>query len=708
MRKSVKILLIISVVIVILSIPTLFILSNIMKMGEKPPPFNLDNAPEHVIVARNDLKDKLETHTFSWEEDRLKFLNFSQWMAENCPDILNLVKGWEQRVLFDIENSTYDMWWIISSDSAIIEVSTNPPENFDLTIKLSFKTFTDILRQDETPLSAFLNGDLTYEGPFDNALKVAQITLVVSATVMDTYTPMIFGGPTIEITSNNEDLYIEKGLTLFPCINVTINPDHIGEQHKSQIGSGTVYIVNHDGEIIAQLGNSGHSVHEFINSTTIMMGGQDPGYMELWNYKLDKVETLDVPCGHHDIDYNPTTDTFMVLEYVFSEETWGENNVSVIYDLLSEYNWAGDLIWQWDPRVYFPFNVTRHTSLGVNETFRGGADWMHSNSFVWDKSDKTIYLNVRNLDTILKINYTTGEVIWDAGRNGEFTLYNKAGEEVNTLFGHPHGFERISPNRFIIYDNDLLNQSNPSTMTLENSSGHSRLLEIEIDEINKIMREVWSWLPPNQSYYFPESGGDADRLPNGNTLGTFGGKGLVLNVRDPVILTEVTKNGTIAWELRIPGVNDSYYWVHRVERFYEKPLISIHDQSIDLDKGTLWINLSTWNTIKQEAMSPGVVKIVVDNQEIYQKSIEFSPQWQATTFVITIDNLPSNLNTIKLIIENNDEISNSLILFNRLSSSFLPFGPVILLLGAIMIAIPSIIVFKEFRKTRRIPEQNTE
>ncbi len=698
MRKSVKILLIIGVPIIILSIPTLLIISNIMKMGEKAQPFNLENAPEYVITSKIVLKEKLENDTFTLEENRQQFLNFSQWMADNSPDILGLIKNWEQIVLFDIENSSYDMWWIIGDDSAIVKVGTNPPQDYGLLIRLDFQTFSDILKQVETPLSAFIKGTLTYEGLFNEALKVAQVTAVVSATIMDSYIPSTTGGPTFDITTNNEEFYIQGGLTLFPCINVTINSDSIGEQHKSQIGSGTVYIVNHNGKIIAQLGNSGHSVHKFINSTTIMMGGQDPGDMELWNYKHDKVETLNVPVGHHDLDYNPITDTFMVLEYVYSNETLGENNITVIHDLISEYNRTGGLEWQWDPRIYFPFNATRHASLGANEIFRGGVDWMHANSFVWDKNENIIYLNVRNLDTILKINHTTKEVIWDAGRDGEFTLLDKTGKEVDTLFCHPHGLERIGSNRFIVFDNDLFNQSNPSTMTLENSSGYSRFLEVEIDEENHIMKEVWSWVPPNQTYYFPESGGDADRLPNGNTLGIFGGKGLVLNLRDPVIITEVTKNGTLAWDLQIPGKDNSYYWVHRVERFYEKPLISIHDQSIDLDKGTLWLNLSTWNTIKQETTSPGITRIIVDDQEIYQESFEFSPQWQAKSFIIAINDLPPNSNTIKLVIENSDKITNTLILISNPSSSFLPYGPIILILGGVMVAIPSVIVYKEYKK----------
>ncbi|MFX1517489.1 MAG: aryl-sulfate sulfotransferase [Promethearchaeota archaeon] len=700
MRKSVKILLIISVCIIILSIPTLIIISNILKMGERAQPFNLENAPKNVITSKLVLKEKLENDTFSLEEDRDEFLNFSQWMADNCPDILDLIKNWDQTVFFEIENSTSDMWWIIEDNTAIVEVGTNPPEEYGLLIRFDFRTFKDILMQIETPLSAFIKGTLTFDGPFNDALKVAQVAAVVSATIMDTFTPIVTSGPTFEIITDNEELYIEEGLTLFPCINVTINPDHIGEEHKSKIGSGTVYIINQQGKIVAYLGNSAHSVHKFINSTTVLMGGQAPGFLELWNFKLDKVESLLVPEGHHDLDYNPITDTFMVLEYNYSVEELGGENVTVIQDLISEYNWQGEKVWEWYPSIHFPFNETRHTNFGVNNIFRGGLDWMHANSFVWDKYQNVIYLNVRNLDTILKINYTTKDVIWDAGRDGEFTLLNKAGEKVNTLFCHSHGLEQISPDRFIVYDNDLYNQSNPLTMTIENSSGHSRFLEIEIDEDSKIMREVWSYVPSNQTYYFPESGGDADRLPNGNTLGTFGGKALILNLRDPVILTEVTKGGTIAWKCQIPGVADSYYWVHQIERFYEKPIITIHNQLIDLKKGTLWINLSTWNTVKQEIVSPGNVQLVIDEQEIYQDSFDFSPLWQATTLEISIDDLPSSIRTIKLIIENNDGITNSIILYQKITSSFLPFGPVILLLGGIMVAIPSIIVFKEFNSHR--------
>ncbi|MFX0126402.1 MAG: aryl-sulfate sulfotransferase, partial [Candidatus Hodarchaeota archaeon] len=695
MRKSRIIIIGISVIIVIIGIPAAFIISNILKMGERAQPFSLDNAPEHIVEDKTVLKEKLENGTFSLEADKESFLAFTNWMADNSPDILDLIENWDQVVFFEVENSTSNMWWIIGNNSAIVEVGTNPPEDYGILIELTFEAFTAILKQEETPLSAFQKGLLRYEGPFDEVLKVSQIVLIVSATVMDKNIPVTFGGPFLDVTSDETDLYIEGGLTLLPVFEVIIYPDHIGEHHRATLGLGSVIIVNSKGKIIAKLENSGHTVHKFINSTTVMMGGQE-GFMELWNYKNDILERLPVPGGHHDFDYNPETKTSMMLEYAFSNEMWDGKNV--IYDLLSEYNWNGDLVWQWDPRIFFPFNSSRHVSLGLNESFRGGADWMHANSFVWDKSDKVIYLNVRSQDTILKINYTNKEVIWDAGRNGDFTLLNAAGKEVNSLFSHSHGLERVSSNRFIMYDNDLYNQSNPSTMTLENSSGHSRFLELEIDEENRIMREIWSWIPKNQSYYFPESGGDADRLPNGNTLGIFGDKGLVLNVRDPVIITEVTNDGKIAWELQIPGFNETYYWIQEVERFYERPLISIHNQSLDLNERFLQINVSVWDVFRHEATSSGILRIIANNQEIYQESFEFLPQWQPKTFEITVNSLPNSVNSIELIIENSDEIKNTVVIYKKPGDVLSQFGSILLLLGGFMVAMPVILVI--WKKTR--------
>ena len=661
---------------------------------QEADPFSLDDAPDHIIELKTELKDKFHNETFTWE-DMPTYIEFCQWLADNSPDILDLVKDWDQNVLFNFNNASGDMWFIIEDNSLTIEYGSVYPEDYGIMIDLSFETFIDIMKQDETPLSANLGGRLHYQGPFPEVLKVSKIATTAAATIMDTNIP-VRGEADFNITVDDSNLYIQGGLTLFPLMEVTINPDHLGEHHKSTPGLSSLVIVDDRGEIVAELEDTAHSVHEFINSTSVMMGGQE-GFMELWNFKENILETLSVPGGHHEIDYNPVSDTFMVLEYAFSNETWDDMNV--IYDLISEYNRAGELVWQWDPRVYFPFNSTRHTGLGLNETFRGGVDWMHSNSFVWDKINEVIYLNVRNLDTILKINYTSKEIIWDAGRDGDFTLINKAGEEVDFLFCHSHSLEQISPTSFIMFDNDLFNQSNPLTMTLENSSGHSRYLELEIDEENRIMREVWSWTPSNSSYYMPESGGDADRLPNGNCVGIFGDKGLVLNLRDPVIITEVTRSGDIAWELQIPGQNNTYFWVHRVERFYEKPIISLHNQTLDLNQGTLSINLSTWNNIRESVTSPGTIRIIADGTEIYQDSFSFLPYWQPKQLVISLSNLQSTVGILALVVTNNEGLKTSITLYEKPKPSLpdlFQFLPLTLGIATIVIAVPVIVTASLF------------
>ena len=691
MRRRTKVGLVI-VIIGIILIPLAFILYNILNPGGAVEPFNLDDAPNHIIEAKKELKGKLENETLTWD-DMHTFVMFSQYMADNCPDILELIKNWDETVLFDFGTTDY-MWFFIGSDSVDIKLGTDPPQEYGILIELSFQTFIEIMRQDETPLSSFQKGTLTFDGPFDDVLVIARITEIVSATIMDTNIPPPLTEVEYIITADQSDLYIEDSLTLFPYIQVTVNPEFIGQHHKSTVGLGSVVIVDNYGRTVAELEGSSHTVHKFINSTTIMMGGQE-GFMDLWNYKTNQVETLKVPGGHHEIDYNPVTNTYMVLEYAWSEEIFDGKNV--VYDKLSEYNKNGEIVWEWDPRIHFPFNATRHMSLGINETFRGGADWMHSNSFAWDKGNEVIYLHVRNLDTILKIDYNTKEILWDGGRDGDFTLFNVANEEVEAIFHHAHSLEQIAPDRFIIYDNDLFNPNTPTTMTLENSSGSSRLLEFEIDEESREMIETWSWTPENETYYFPESGGDADRLPDGNTLGTFAGKALVLNVRDPVIITEVTKEGNIAWELQIPGDNETYYWVHRIERFYEQPLIKIHEKSIDLSAGTLYLNISTWNIFKQDAISIGTSRILADGEVIFSDTFEFLPQWQSNGLEITLDNVPSNSQNIELVIENSDGITNNVIIHQVSEDNFLFIVGIPLLIGSAAVIITSAFILRKRR-----------
>ncbi len=654
-------------------------------------PYDLSNAPQYILDIKEDLSGKLTNDTFTWD-DMSDFVIFAQYVADNNPDVFNEIEGWEQGTWFNITDAGH-LWLLVGNDTLIFEIVPIPPPNFGIYLELNFDTVQDILREEITTQQAFQTGRLKFDGNLDEVLKVSWLVETAAATIMGTYTSPYEVLDNFHIRVDNSDLYNRLGLTVLPYVTIKLDPTRIGEVHGGSPETSDVIIVNSRGEIVYRLdANTLNTVQKFVNSTTIISGGKNYGPMELWNYQTGERVILTMPSGHHCLDYNPFTETVMVLEHDKTNltETW-DGNV-ILYDSLREYALNGTLIWEWDGRVHYPFNSTRHTEFGLNLTFAGGADWMHANSFVWDKQDEAIYLNMRNLDTIIKIDYDSKAILWEVGRDSNFTFYNKNDEIVDAIMHAPHGLEKIGENRFIIFDNDLYNTSNPLTMNLEGSLGYSRMLEFEIDEVNETMKEIWSWVPSNQSYYLPESGGDTNRLPDGNTIAVFGNKAEVLNLRDPIYLTEVTPDGEIAWELMIDGDNNTYFWIQNFERFYEKPVINIQESFLDIPNGILNLNLTTWDCYKKDYNTQGTVKIIADGEVIYEDDFIFEAYFKSNFLNISLTNVPSNVKLLEIIVENQDGIKGIEILFDKslpigtiLVSTLVPIGTVGILVGAYFI-----------------------
>ena len=166
---------------------------------------------------------------------------------------------------------------------------------------------------------------------------------------------------------------------------------------------------------------------------------------------------------------------------------------------------------------------------------------------------------------------------------------------------------------------------------------------------------------------------------------------------DPVIFAEVTPDGEIAWEMEVVGGNGTYYWAHRVERFYEAPLIKVHDSTFDSTAQTLLANISTWNCVKQMATSDGSLTALVNGDVFHQEDFEFRPQWLDTNLEISLNNLPTNVNTIEIVIENSDGITNSVYVVGNAPQYV---DPVFYGLIGIMVAIP--VVLRILVKTGRL------
>jgi hypothetical protein len=138
----------------------------------------------------------------------------------------------------------------------------------------------------------------------------------------------------------------------------------------------------------------------------------------------------------------------------------------------------------------------------------------------WDYNDSIIYANFRNLNTFYKINETSGNIIWGCGEFGNFTLLGADGTPLvgsdglpPSLWYHCHTVEMVSPDVFMLFNNDFENNTNQDDC-------RSSLMEITLNETSMTVYANWSWEAP--ASYWNAYGGSILHLPNGDFMGDFG------------------------------------------------------------------------------------------------------------------------------------------------------------------------------------------
>lgn len=366
------------------------------------------------------------------------------------------------------------------------------------------------------------------------------------------------------IINNTKDSW--PGITIFSTQNVTNGIFNVLSTH--------MLLVNNQGEILKERIVKDRRLMglidpQMINDTTIMVTDSYAGYLSFWNLETNAEYTIEningTLLGHHDVMYNPITDTFVALGKNSHE---AEGNIWMV-DTILEFNWKGEILWKWDMSDKVTnyqgtrCTISDHKELGEVFHFKLGEviDYSHCNTIYWDPNTNILYLNSRNLDQVWAIEYPSGKVLWIAGRNGNFAMYDKHGVQKCSLWYHSHAFVPIpgEESKFILFDNDLHNLTNPDNKL-------SRMVEVVIDTETWTMNETWSWQAP-RSYYSP-IWGDADRLPNGNRLGCFGSRTFRLDSLPPfpkggAALVEVNEAGDIVWQLAFP----KGYGIYRARRF---------------------------------------------------------------------------------------------------------------------------------------------
>ena len=85
-------------------------------------------------------------------------------------------------------------------------------------------------------------------------------------------------------------------------------------------------------------------------------------------------------------------------------------------DKIVELNNYGDIIWEWD--LFEEIGINNYNSWYASHCGPGHdyiLDWTHANEVIYDDLSNSVYISIRNLNTITKINYDTKQVVWHLG-----------------------------------------------------------------------------------------------------------------------------------------------------------------------------------------------------------------------------------------------------------------------------------------------------
>jgi hypothetical protein len=201
----------------------------------------------------------------------------------------------------------------------------------------------------------------------------------------------------------------------------------------------------------------------------------------------------------------------------------GNPAASVTEQIIQQFAPNGDLIFQW--RAWDKIDIRdQRTFIDITA---GGFDFPHMNAIDVDK-DGNILLSSRNTSEVTKINKDTGQTIWVlGGAANQFTFVN------DPLQGpaNQHAIRCVGTNHYTMFDNG--DQHSPSV---------SRGVEYQLDPTNMTATVVWQYpgTPTTSLYSFYM--GNAQRLPNGNTLIDWA-------VGNLPKLTEVRPDGSKAFEM---------------------------------------------------------------------------------------------------------------------------------------------------------------
>ena len=312
--------------------------------------------------------------------------------------------------------------------------------------------------------------------------------------------------------------------------------------------------LDRDGNPIWFVGNE--NFEERFVFTQFLKNGNMVGFGPGKGYEIDLdgniiFETPDsINSVHHHITKTSNNTYFLISATVENQYCPEECNPT----LPDEIPWQGDIfreldtegneLWSWNTFDYF--DSTEYNPYYA-QTYTGDyeMDWTHSNSVFYDENTESVFVSIRNLSRITKIDYASKEIIWNLGQTD---FMSEIYYDLDLNFSQQHSVKVLDNGNLLLFDNHRYL-----------SPELSRCIEVEYNEDAHSVSIVWEHELPLE--LFSGSRGECDRLDNGNTLITAGRTGNTL---------EVTSDNEVVWHLEVEnsGFDVTMYRSERITNLH--------------------------------------------------------------------------------------------------------------------------------------------
>jgi hypothetical protein len=196
-------------------------------------------------------------------------------------------------------------------------------------------------------------------------------------------------------------------------------------------------------------------------------------------------------------------------------------------DTVSELTPEGNVVWKWSSWAHFSEKEIILDAADPDGFDPKDYEVVHTNS-IEPTPDGDIVLCFRNVGAVAKIHRATGDVLWRlGGRRSDFRF---VGDSLGG-FNRQHDARLVGENRVLLFDNGNFH-----------APPESRAAEYALDTNSKTATLVWQYR--RSPHLFARVSGSVQRLPNGDTLISWGPRGIV---------TQVDRAGKIVWEARAGG-----------------------------------------------------------------------------------------------------------------------------------------------------------